>query len=186
MCVILCVPEFPSPATVAKLWLVKPGCVYHAVVLLSVSPKKVPLVAVPADLRMPSRQERRTAERDAAKAAKAGAAVAAAALAHVRINAGGDWKTQAENPCVLVRALGAEIVKRRAGEGDREAQWSQGSQLMCEADGGAGMPLGSGGRSPKADVGVGTLHRTVSGRSPDRDASWKLLLTKCFVCGFHP
>jgi len=53
----------------------------------------------------------------------------------------------------LLDALGAEIVKRKAGEGDREAQYSQGIQLMCE-DGVAGALLGAAGRSPKADAGL--------------------------------
>jgi len=58
-------------------------------------------------------------------------------------------------PEVLFRALGTEIVKQKAGEGDREAQWSLGFWLVMEADGGAGMgtPLGTARRSPKADVG---------------------------------
>jgi len=53
---------------------------------------------------MPSRQERREAERDAAKrkraAASAGAAGAAAALANLDVDPGGDWTTQAEDPYV--------------------------------------------------------------------------------------
>ena len=52
----------------------------------------------------PSRQERRKAERDAAKHAPrvggTGAAGAAAALANLNVNAGGDWTTQAEHPYV--------------------------------------------------------------------------------------
>jgi hypothetical protein len=53
----------------------------------------------------PSRQERRKAERDAAKrapaqAGAAGAAGAAAALANLNVNAGGDWTTQSEDPRV--------------------------------------------------------------------------------------
>jgi hypothetical protein len=56
----------------------------------------------------PSRQERRKAERDAAKRAPAktvaggagGAAGAAAALANLNVNPLGDWKTQAEDPDV--------------------------------------------------------------------------------------
>jgi len=80
---------------------------------------------------MPSHQERRKAERDAAKRAPgqagawgaAGAAGAAAALANLSVNVdpGGDWTTQAADPAVLFRALGPEILKRRAGAGDREA-----------------------------------------------------------------
>ena len=70
------------------------------------------------------------------------------------MNPVGDWTTQAEEPFVLFNALGAEIVKQRAGEGDREAQRSLGYRLVSEADGGAGTPpLGTAGRSPKADVG---------------------------------
>jgi hypothetical protein len=53
---------------------------------------------------MASRQERRKAERDAAKraprAGAAGAAGAAATDATLNVNAGGNWKTQTEDPCV--------------------------------------------------------------------------------------
>ena len=83
---------------------------------------------------MPSRQERRKAERDAAKRALAqpagaggtepGAAdadAAAAALANVDMNAQplGDWTTQAEDSMALFETLGEEhaydIVMQRAG-----------------------------------------------------------------------
>jgi hypothetical protein len=111
---------------------------------------------------MPSRQERRKAERDAAKRAPgqagaggaAGAAAAAAALANLNVNVdpGGDWTTQAPDPAVLFRALGPEILKQRAAEGDREAQFTLGCRLVSEADGLAG-PLGTAGRSQQADVG---------------------------------
>ena len=57
------------------------------------------------------------------------------------------------DPSALLDALGDEVVKLRAGEGDREAQWSLGYSLMSEA-GVAGTPLGAAGRSPKADVGM--------------------------------
>ena len=108
----------------------------------------------------PSRQERRKAERDAAKRAPAkagaagagGAGGAAAALANlnVNVNPGGDWTTQAEDP-----ALGAEIAKHRSDAGDREAQWTLGYALVCEADVAAGATtLGAAGRSPSADVGL--------------------------------
>ena len=105
--------------------------------------------------RMPlSRQERRRAERDAAKRApaQAGATGAAAALANVNLNPLGDWTTQAADPAALRRALGAQNVKRMAGEGDREAQWSQGHRLLSEA-GAAGTPMGLT-RSTQADVGL--------------------------------
>jgi len=54
---------------------------------------------------MPSRQERRKAERDAAKrapgqAGAGGAGGAAAAGAHVNVTPLGDWTTQAEDPYV--------------------------------------------------------------------------------------
>jgi len=109
---------------------------------------------------MPSRQERRKAERDAAKrtpaqAGAAGAAGAAADLAilNVNVNPVGDWTTQADDPMVLFDALGVENLRQRAVEGDREAQFSLGCWLVCEADGAAGTPLGTASRSPKADVG---------------------------------
>ena len=79
---------------------------------------------------MPSRQERRKAERDAAKRAPAqagaagapGAAGAAAALANLRVNPGGDWSTQAEDPVVgpggyksdfALLATSKDVIKRR-------------------------------------------------------------------------
>ena len=125
---------------------------------------------------MASRQERRKAERDAAKrapgqAGAGGAGGAAAARANVNMNPVGDWTTQAEDPNVLFRALGAEIVKQRAGAGDREAQWTLGVQLVNEADGGAGTKLGAGGRSPKADVGFAHGIAKFPGRSPDCEVS---------------
>jgi hypothetical protein len=81
---------------------------------------------------MPSRQERRKAERDAAKrtpgqagaGAAGGAGGAATARANVNMNPVGVWTTQAEDPGVLYNALGAEMVNLRASAGDREAQWS--------------------------------------------------------------
>ena len=51
-------------------------------------------------------------------------------------------------------------MKRKAGEGDGEARWSQGCRLMSEADGGAGSTLGASGRSPKADVGLARCTET--------------------------
>ena len=106
---------------------------------------------------MPSRQERRKAERDAAKRAPAqggagGAAGAAAALANlnVNVNLGGDWTTQTGDPNVLVRERGSEVVKRLADAGDREAQYSLGYLIMKKAEG-VGT-LGAAGRSPQADV----------------------------------
>ena len=114
---------------------------------------------------MPSRQERRKAERDAAKrapgqAGAAGARGAAAARTHVHANPVGDWTTQAKNPWLLLDALGDDVVKRMVRAGDREAQWSLGYQLVSEADGPTATNLGAGGRSPKADVGL-HLHLTV-------------------------
>ena len=59
------------------------------------------------------------------------------------------------DPSALLDALGAEVVKQRAARGEGEAQFSQGCLLVGEADGWvAGMPLGTGGRSPQADVGL--------------------------------
>jgi hypothetical protein len=95
---------------------------------------------------MASRQERRKAERDAAKRtpgqAVAGAVGgAAAAGANVNMNPVGDWTTQTVDPFAF-EALGDDIVKERAGSGDREAQWSLGYSLMCE-DGVVGRGLHS-------------------------------------------
>ena len=103
---------------------------------------------------MPSRQERRKTERDAAKAlAKAGAAGAAgatAALANLNVNPLGDWTTQTEDHSVLFQALGPQVVIQMAAQGDRGAQYSQGCWLMVEAN---GFAVVAADRSPQADVG---------------------------------
>ena len=57
------------------------------------------------------------------------------------------------DPSALFEALGDETVFRMVREGDREAQWSLGISFMSEA-GVVGEPLGTGGRSPEADVGL--------------------------------
>jgi len=95
----------------------------------------------------------------------------------VNMNPVGDWTTQTEDPFALLEALGDEIVKQRARAGDRGAQYSQGYNLVSEADG-AGTSLGAAGRTPKSDVGFAlTPHRTVPGLSPDCDASCGHLMT---------
>ena len=77
---------------------------------------------------------------------------AAAALANLRVNPGGDWTTQAGNPYVLIDAIGAEILKQKADEGDRAAQFSLGVKLMSEeAEGGAVTLRDAAG---KAEVGL--------------------------------
>jgi TPR repeat protein len=121
----------------------------------------------------PSRQERRKAEREAAKRAPAragaagaaganqGAAGAAAALASLNVNVNpplGDCTTQAEDPYVLFRALDPQMVKQRAAAGDREAQYSLGYALVAGV-GGAGVPMGGGDRSPQSDEGVAILEK---------------------------
>ena len=109
---------------------------------------------------MPSRQERRKEVRDAAKRAPARAGAtgdAGAAPARANANTLGDWKTQGEDAQLLFEAHGAWVVKQRADAGDQEAQFSQGSVMMAEADAAAGvhhLGLGASGRSPKADVGL--------------------------------
>jgi len=126
---------------------------------------------------MPSRQERRKAERDAAKrapgqAGAAGAGGAAAASANLNVNPVGDWTTQAADPFALIQALGVEIVKQRAGAGDGEAQRSRGYRLVNAADGAAGATnMGASGRSPMADVRFALRPAHFPGRSPDSDAS---------------
>ena len=104
----------------------------------------------------PSRQERRKAERDAAKRApaQAGAAGANTARANAIGHPLGDWTSQTEDPGALLTALGIQTVKQRAAQGDREAQWSMGFGLVNAADGAAGATtVGAAGRSPRADVG---------------------------------
>ena len=132
----------------------------------------------------PSRQERRKAERDAAKApAKAGAAGAAAARARVHGNPVGDWTTQTEDAEVLFRTLGAEVVKQMADAGDRAAQYSLGYTLMDEVAGVASEL----GRAAKVDVGMDlctetfpVAHTLTSPRCVD---VVNRLITKRFVCG---
>ena len=113
---------------------------------------------------MSSRQERRKAERDAAKrapaqagAAGAGGAAAARANPHPHVatmNPRGDSTTQAGDPNDLFQSTGPEILKTRADRGDREAQYTLGYWLVSEAEGPAATRLGTAGRSPKADVGL--------------------------------
>jgi hypothetical protein len=114
---------------------------------------------------MASRQERRRAERDAAKrrqgqaaagaaAGAAGAEVAAAAFADLNVEPLGDWTTQASDPAVLARALGVETVRRRADEGDRAAQYSHGCLLMVAAEAEDAGLSGAAGLSSKAKVGL--------------------------------
>jgi TPR repeat protein len=129
----------------------------------------------------PSRQERRKAERDAAKRAPAragaagaaganqdaaGVAGAAAALANLNVNVNpplGDWTTQEEDPNELFDALGPQMVRQRAVAGDREAQYYLGYAFVSEAElAGAGdeeVPMGAGGRTPMSDEGVALLEK---------------------------
>ena len=131
---------------------------------------------------MPSRQERRKAERDAAKRApgQAGAptatgakAIYAAALVdiNVRINAG-DWSTQIGDPDMLFESRGAEWVNQKAGDGrrggDREARFSLGCRLVSEADETAGSELSAAERLQKLDVGFALCTAQFVERSPDR------------------
>ena len=134
---------------------------------------------------MASRQERRKAERHAAKRAPAqagaagagaagasgapGAAGAAAAGAQVHVNPVGDWTTQTDDPNVYIskHALDAVTLKQKADGGDMEALYCLGYHMASEADTIARTPLGTAGRSPKGDAGFvcNTLHRTISGCS---------------------
>ena len=88
---------------------------------------------------MASRQERRKAERDAAKrapaqagaggaagAAGAGGVGAARADVNVNVNPVGDWTTQTENFLAVFATLTPIAVKWKADEGDRNAQYSLG------------------------------------------------------------
>jgi hypothetical protein len=127
---------------------------------------------------MPSRQERRKAERVAAKRAPGQGAAAAVAAVNLNVNPVGDWSTQAADPDVLFRALGHTILKQRAGAGDREAQWSRGYVLMSQA-GVKGTPLGESGRSPKVDVGSALRTARFSALSRLRRVD---VYTKMFTC----
>ena len=70
---------------------------------------------------MPSRQERDAAKRAPGQAGAGGAGGAAATLGNLNLNVNllGDWSTQTEDHNVLCRSLGGEILKQRAGAGDR-------------------------------------------------------------------
>jgi hypothetical protein len=41
-------------------------------------------------------------------------------------------------PSALIEAMGVVVVRQKAAEGDREAQWSLGMRLLSEAPGGCG------------------------------------------------
>jgi len=51
-------------------------------------------------------------------------------------------------------------VKKRADEGDREAQHSLGTRLLCEARGDMGTPLDAAGRATMTDVGFALCTET--------------------------
>ena len=108
---------------------------------------------------MPSRQERRKAERDAAKvttkAAAAGAVGARGATstrAHANVTPLGDWRTQTEDPFMLSRAVGANVVKQMADAGDGAAQYSLGRVLIQDA--GADVLTEDAGADAVAGAGV--------------------------------
>jgi len=192
VCVPLCVSARPSPLLQRSVGWAQPGRLTQARPTdypprlkssHSTSSSRPSGCSFRCSRRMPpSRQERRKAERDAAKRApgRAGAAAAAgvvagaaAAVANVRLNPrnpGGDWTTQPADPTVLVRALGAEVVRQRAAEGDREAQWSLGRWLRRKAFGRVGTPSDARLNSPEAVVGL-ALFPPKSFRSSPRHQS---------------
>jgi len=93
------------------------------------------------------------------------------------------------DPSALCEALGVVVVRQRAAEGDREAQFSLGYVLVDEADEDAGAThLGASGRSPKADVGLAlcTAQFPVAHQTEMR-CGWSLADDQfCFVCGCQP
>jgi len=128
---------------------------------------------------MASRQERRKAERTAAKA---GAAGAATARTTVKVTPLGDWTTQSENPELLFDALGDAIVKKMAAKGDPEAQFSLGYTLISEA-GVAGTPLGTD-RSPQGDVGLALCTNTFpAAHQTDQVVESGHMTTKDWIAG---
>ena len=85
---------------------------------------------------------------------------------------GGDWATQTDDPEQMARALGWEVVQRKAAEGNKEAQFSVGVTLLNAAD-----------RAEVADVGLALCTHTfafaVAQKSHDRrDAFDGHLVTK--------
>jgi len=67
----------------------------------------------------------------------------------VVIVAAGDWATQADDPEEMARALGWDVVQRKAAEGKKEAQFSVGVTLLNAAD-----------RAEVADVGFALCTHT--------------------------
>jgi hypothetical protein len=98
---------------------------------------------------MPSRQKQRKARSDAAKAADT-----AAALANLHVSVG-DWTSQVEDPNALVRAISAETLRKMSDDGDRNAQYSLGRQLVMDASRftSGWTSLSSARRTAKAEVG---------------------------------
>jgi len=74
-------------------------------------------------------------------------------------------------------------VKRRATEGDREAQWSMGYLLLSQAGEGAGDPLGASGSSPQADVGLEFSADKFPVVHMSETRGCGHLMTTCFICG---
>jgi len=127
VCVALCVSDCTSPSLDAKCSWVKPGVTTPLFLLIPRRRFHQKWGARVHSLRQmppPSRQERRKAERDAAKrmpaqAGAAGAGGAAAARANINVNPDplGDWTTQSSNGLPLFAANGVEGVKRMADRG---------------------------------------------------------------------
>ena len=132
-----------------------------------------------------SRQERRKAERDAAKRAGQGRSRGRRGSCRrsrkFKPEPGRRLDDALDDPSVLLHALGARSVKQMARGGEREAQWSQGNLLLGEAAiADAGMPLGAAGRSPMTDAELEELCKMraeveyQTGRSPKADVGLEL------------
>jgi type II secretory pathway pseudopilin PulG len=95
----------------------------------------------------PSRQERRRAEREAARRTP-NQAQRAAYLDNIQANVNqlGDWTTQAQDPMAMFDAMSTEVVMQKAALLDREAMWSLGFWLVNDMGGVEG--------SEQADVGL--------------------------------
>jgi len=105
---------------------------------------------------MPSRQERRKAERDAEKRPIVQSAVAVTtAVTEAVIVPLGDWSTQTKDGTVLFLKLGMHALARRVSNvGDRDAQYSLGCFLIHCPQGPQGADTEDAAKQQKETVGM--------------------------------
>ena len=128
------------------------------------------------------------AERGAAKRAPA-QAMAATYLANLNVDVSqlGDWTTQTEDSMSMMDALGDDAVMREAVLLDREAMYSMGFRLVCEADRTAGATqVGASGRSETAGVGFDSMFDSLPVAQQTVTRRRGQLMTECCICGCQP